>query len=380
MLRSFDVLVAGVGAMGAATCARLARSGIRVLGVEQFDVPHALGSSGGSTRLIRKAYFEHPDYVPLLERAYELWGELEQQTGRRLFHRSGLLYAGAPDGELISGILRAAAAHHLPIERVVDRPGPLRWPSHFEALFESDAGFLSCDRAIAAFVEDALRHGAEVHGRERILSWRRDGAGLAVETDRDRYRVGRLVLTAGAWAPRMLGGLRVPLVVTRQTVHWVWPRRPSAFEEGAFACWAVQDDAPGFRGLYYGFPLSSAAASAGPLGLKLGHHARGEEVDPDTLDRSPRPEDEAAIRTALAKFLPDADGALLASCVCLYTLTPDGHFVVDRHPEHEAVVMACGFSGHGFKFAPVIGQALAELSTNGRTDLPIGFLSLRRFG
>ncbi len=384
MTQSFDVIVAGVGAMGAATLSALARRGVRVLGIERFDVPHAFGSSGGQTRLIRKAYYEHPDYVPLLERSYVLWRELEARTRSSLLFETGLVYAGPPDGEVIAGVLRAARTHGLAVETMTPRDDssrmpPLRVPESFTTLFEPAGGFVLCERAIASFAQDALAHGAELHARERILNWEPDGDGVHVVTDRGAYRASRLVISAGAWAEHFLADLGIALRVTRQLVGWVQPQSLAAFAFGALPCFAIQDDTPGFDGLYYGFPALPSSVFAGPSGLKAGHHTLGAQVDPDTLDRTPLPREEASFRAGLTKFLPAANGPLLAAQVCMYTNSQDGHFVIDCHPKHEQVVFACGFSGHGFKFAPVIGEALADLALDVRSSLPIGFLSLARF-
>jgi sarcosine oxidase len=381
---SFDVIVVGVGAMGSATCHALARRGARVLGLERFDVPHAQGSSGGHTRLVRLAYYEHPDYVPLLRRAYELWDALGAEAGTQLLHRTGALYLGRPDGHLVAGSLQAARAHGLAHElldarAVADRCGPFRVPGHFAALYEPEAGFVLSERAIAAFAERALQRGAVLHGREPVRSWHADAQGVTVFTDRGTYHAGALVLTVGAWTSEHIRDLGIPLAVTRQALGWVWPRTPERFALGRFPCWAIEDDVAGFQGIYYGFPMLSGPALDMP-GLKVAHHAPGPVTEPDTLDRLPTATDEDDFRPALRKYLPDADGPVLSMRVCMYTMSPDQHFVIDRHPAHENVVIGCGFSGHGFKLAPTMGEALADLATERRTDLPVGFLGRARFG
>jgi len=382
---SYDVIVIGVGAMGSATCSALARRGHRVLGLERFDVPHALGSSGGQTRLIRLAYYEHPDYVPLLRRAYAAWDELAERSGVEVLHRTGALYLGPPDGRLIAGTLRSVAEHGVPCERVdrdeaARRFPQFRIPDAFGALFEPEAGFVLCERAISAFADEAMRAGARIQARERVVEWSAGSEGVRVRTDRGSYEGGELVITAGAWAPALMTDLGVELRVTRQVIGWVWPDDPASFELGAFPCWAVQDDAPGFEGIYYGFPLLPAAGFAGERGIKLGHHFLGRTAEPETLDRDPGPADEADFRPALERYLPGAAGsATLAAKVCMYTATPDEHFVVDRHPLHQRLTVGCGFTGHGFKFASVIGEALADLAIERSSDLPIGFLGLSRF-
>lgn len=377
-----DVIVAGVGAMGAATCHALARRGVRVLGLERFDIPHAWGSSGGHTRLVRLAYYEHPDYVPLLRRAYQGWDALGEAAGAPVLHRTGALYLGPPEGELIAGSLQAARMHGLAHELLDPAAARARWepfrvPQRFGALYEPDAGFVLCERAIAAMAEQAMRCGAELRGREPVRAWHVEGDGVRVVTDRATYHAGHLVLTSGAWTGALARDLGVSLTVTRQVLGWVWPRAPERFALGRFPCWAIQDDAPGFAGIYYGFPMMPGASEA--PGLKLAHHAPGPEADPDSVDRTPTAADEDDFRPALAKYLPDADGPLLSMRVCMYTMSPDHHFVIDRHPAHDRVTVGCGFSGHGFKLAPAMGAALADLALHGRSELPIDFLGLSRF-
>jgi monomeric sarcosine oxidase len=277
---SFDIIVVGVGAMGAATCHALARRGVRVLGLERFDVPHGLGSSGGQTRLVRLAYYEHPDYVPLLRRAYEMWDALAEEAGVPLLHRTGALYLGRPEGQLVGGSLQAARQHGLAHEvldaaAVEQRFGAFRVPEHFAVMYEPEAGFVLAERAVATFADRALRHGAELHGREPVRSWQADRTGVRVVTDRGTYQAGHVVFTAGAWTGPLVRQLGIPLTVTRQVVGWVWPRTPERFALGHFPCWAIEDDAPGFQGIYYGFPLMSGVPMESP-GIKArpGHASR----------------------------------------------------------------------------------------------------------
>lgn len=386
MSSSYDAIVIGLGVMGAAACAALARRGARVLGLEQHALGHGLGSSGGGTRLVRKAYFEHADYVPLLHRAYELWDELGERNGAALLHRTGLVCAGPPEGELVAGTLRAAALHALPIERVASAEARRRFPElalpeRFDVLFDPDGGFVAAESAVMALARDAERHGATLETGRRVSDIRATGDGFRVRVGDIEHACKRVVTTAGPWTSALLAktGPLVSLRVTRQVLGWVSPKEPERFALGRFPCWAVEDDAQGFAGLYYGFPIPTEAESHGPRGLKVAHHFPGEEADPDTVDREFHPADEAGFRAALERFVPSGRGPLLAGHVCLYTSSPDAHFIVDHHPAHKGWALACGFSGHGFKFAPVIGEALADLVLEGRTELPIGFLSLGRF-
>lgn len=376
MAERFDVIVVGVGAMGSSACYHLARRGARVLGLEQFDIPHARGSSHGFSRMIRTAYYEHPDYVPLLRRAYELWDELEGRSGQKLLHITGGLYLGPARGELISGSLAAAKAHGLEHETLDHAALARRFPQfnvplEFDGFYEPRAGFLRPEAVVAAQAEVALRLGADLRGHEPVVDWSSNGAGVEVRTPRGAYAADQIIFCGGAWTDRLIHDLGVKLAVTRQVMGWVWPRSPDAFRFGRFPVWAI-DNPDG--SLHYGFPMLGHNP-----GLKIAHHAPGHAVDPDTVIRDPVEGDEQSFRPAVARFLPEADGPTLGLRVCLYTNSPDHHFIVDRHPADDRVTLACGFSGHGFKFASVIGEALADLATEGRTALPAQFLGLRRF-
>ena len=377
----FDVIVIGVGGMGSAACYHLARRGVRVLGLEQFNIPHENGSSHGHTRMIRTAYYEHPDYVPLLRRSFQLWKQLEDEALTKILHVTGGLYLGKSDGQVIAGSLRSCETHGLSYEilqrhELASQYPQFHVPDDFVGLYEYQAGFLVPELAVSAHVDLAMRYGAEIHGNEPLLSWTSDGAGVTVTTTKQTYAADKLIFTAGAWTMKIIRDLGVPLIVTRQVMGWVQPNRRDYFQLGVLPVWAIDpplNDAPGT--LYYGFPLLPDHP-----GLKIAHHAPGPVADPETLDRTPRREDEQSFRPPLQKFLPDADGPLLSMKICMYTNSPDHHFIVDRHPRFERVSLACGFSGHGFKFCPVIGQSLADLAMYDRSDLPIGFLSLTRFG
>lgn len=378
-MHSYDVIVAGVGAMGGAAFDHLAGRGVRVLGIDPWGVAHGQGSSGGETRLIRKAYFEHPDYVPLLERAYHNWRALEQDSGQSLLHETGTLYLGPPDCDLISGSRRAAASHGLALETVDDwmlgeRFPLFRRPQGYEALFEPEAGFLLSGRAVRAQITRGIHHGADLISDERVLSWRAEPGSVTVTTERDTYTAGALVLASGAWSGRLLADLELTLDVTRQVLFWLQPAPALPFTLDHLPCWAVQrPDAPG---LFYGFPALPPALSDQP-GAKLAQHHPGRPQDPDAAREPPAAAERHALLAAVQDFLPDLHGPVTGSRTCLYTMSADGHFIVDRHPAHANVVLACGFSGHGFKFAPVIGEALADLVLDGATRLPIEFLGLR---
>lgn len=376
---SVDVIVAGLGAMGSAVLDHLSARGVRVLGIDPNGIGHGFGSSGGETRLIRKAYFEHPDYVPLLERAYQQWRALEDDTGARLLHPTGTLYLGLLERDLIAGSRRAAAIHGLDLETVSDedlarRFPQFRRPDGYQAAFEPEAGFLLSERAVRAHVGRALNRGAEVVIGERLQRWQAHAGSVDVVTERRRYRASTLVLALGSWTAALCPGLDLGLTVTRQPLFWVWPRRPREFALGRLPCWAIEHaEVPG---LLYGFPALPASFGATP-GVKLGHHHPGEAVTPDAPRRPAEVSELEPLLEVLRAFMPDLAGACTGATVCAYTNSPDGHFIIDRHPEHANVVLACGFSGHGFKFASVLGEALADLALAGASALPIGFLARR---
>jgi sarcosine oxidase len=376
MDNSYDVIVVGLGAMGSAACYHLAKRGARVLGLEKFDIPHAQGSSHGFSRAIRSSYHEHPDYVPLVTRAFSMWQELEAETEQKLMHVTGCLYLGPIDGEVVGGSLRSARKYNLPYE-LMDRAAlggrfpQFHVPDQFVGMLEQNAGFIHPEKAVAAHALQAMRRGAELHGREAVTGWTADGKGVTVTTARETYHGGQLLFSGGAWTDKLVRDLGVPLRVTRQVLAWFWPKNPDAFQLGRIPVWSI-DRLDGTT--HYGFPMM-----ADNPGFKIAHHNRGLLSDPDTVERSPLPGDEEDVREALRKNIPEGEGPLLALRICMYTNTPDLNFIVDRHPQHERVTLACGFSGHGFKFATVMGEVLADLTTAGQTAHPIGFLGLSRF-
>jgi sarcosine oxidase len=380
MSSTYDVIVIGAGAMGSSACFHLALRGARVLGLEQFGIPNSLGSSYGESRMIRLCYYEHPHYVPLLQRAYELWHELEGRSGQKLLHITGGLYMGQAGSEFINGTLRAATEYNLPHHRlssgeISKQFSQFQLPEDYSGVFEPNAGFLLPERVIATHAELALRHGGELRGHERVLEWKRDGSGFVVRTSASLYRSSSLVICGGAWSGQLLANLGIDLVVTRQVLGWVWPKAPDRFALGVLPVWAI-DHSDGTQ--HYGFPMLSGAQSSRP-GFKIAHHFHGPPTTADAIDRVPGPSDEDDFRPILQRFIPEADGPLLSMLVCMYTNTPDSHFIIDTHPQEQGVIIASGFSGHGFKFASVVGEILADLAISGRTQHPIEFLSLRRF-
>jgi sarcosine oxidase len=360
--------------MGGAALRALARRGAKVCGIERFGIAHDRGSSHGATRIIRKAYFEHPDYVPLLHRAYDLWDELEGATGADLLHRCGFLTCGAPDSETIQGLVRCYGAHDLPHERL--EPGDLRrrYPQlSLEGgqvgFLDSLGGYLRVEECVRCLVQEAVDAGAELALDEPVDSWtERDGQVVVASRSGERT-ASALVLTTGAWAAAELTGLGVAAEVWRKVVFWYPAAEPDRYRETIFPTFYVETD----YGHFYGFPAIDER------GIKVAEHVAVTPIDdPGAIERQLLPGDELPVRRFLAAVMPGVEPARTAHSVCLYTITPDRHFVVDRHPRHAAVVIGAGFSGHGFKFAPVIGEALADLALEGRSALPIGFLGLDR--
>ena len=370
-LERYDAIVVGVGGMGSAALFHLAQRGQRVLGVERFDVPHEYGSSHGITRIIRLAYYEHTAYVPLLRRAYELWRALEAAADEQLLRVTGAVDAGPG---IFEGSLRSCRDHDLPHEvmdggELARRYPGYRLPDDHDVLFQRDGGFLVPERCVVAHVQQAIAHGAAVHARERVLEWEDAGGAVCVRTDRGEYETEQLVITAGAWAADVA---RLPGLVQaeRQVLAWFQPHRPELFTSERFPVFNLQVD----EGHFYGFPAH------GIPGFKLGrYHHLGEHVDAETADREPRREDEAVLRSFTERYFPDAAGPTVALKVCLFENSPDEHFILDRHPESERVVVGAGFSGHGFKFCSVIGEILADLALDGATGHDIRFLRLSRF-
>jgi sarcosine oxidase len=380
-----SAIVLGLGAMGSSAAMHLASRWVRVIGLDRFDIPSTNGSSHGHSRMIRQCYYEHPDYVPLLRRAYALWRALERDCGRQFLRITGGLYMGRSEGPgaaLVPGSLRSATTHALPHDvltraALAQRYPQFHLPDDYSALYEPEAGLLVPEAVIAAQAAMALRQGAELRAHEPAVAWSSDGEEVVVTTARARYRAQRLVICAGAWASQVMGDLGVRVRATRQVLGWVWPKRPEWFEPGRLPVWAIEPEQGGGAGEWYGFPLMPEAP-----GFKVALHAPGREVSPGDAGAgalAPEPGDEATFRPVLQRFIPDADGPLLALRRCMYEVSPDSHFIIDRHPSWPNVLIAAGFSGHGFKFASVVGEILADLATEGATPHPIAFLGLRRF-
>jgi monomeric sarcosine oxidase len=375
-MRRFDVIVIGAGAMGTAAAAHLARRGASVLAVDRFPVGHARGSSHGQSRLIRLAYFEHPDYVPLLRRARDLWRNLEHDVDRPLLVESGLLTSGPAAGTVLAGTLRSARDHGLAVERLGSREAMARWPAFriaddWESVFEAEAGHLAVEACVRGHAEVALRNGGRIEADHDVRGWRIEAAGVVVETAKEEFTAARLVLCPGPWAGGLLHLPGIPFTVLRKSLFW-YAAAGGLTARDAAALPAFAFDT--LQGFFYGFPQLD------DRGLKVADHGGGQiATDPLSVDRRIDPGEQATIERWLDAHLPGVGRRRTAHEVCLYTMSPDGHFIVGLHPEHPQVAIAAGFSGHGFKFASVIGEILADLALEGRTRHPIGFLSPARF-
>jgi len=375
MSPTHDVAIVGLGAMGSAAARELSRRGLSVAGFDRFAPPHALGSSHGKSRIIREAYFEDPAYVPMVRHAWGLWEELERETGARLLMRTGGLMVGPPDGALVRGSLASAAAHDLPHETLdaagIRRRVPAFHPADGMAgVWEPNAGVLFPEAGIAALLASARRAGASIHPDEAVISWRADERGVEVRTARGTYSADRLVLASGAWMSSLLAGLALPLQVERVVLFWFEPAGDAAaFDPERFPIFILEHE----RDRYiYGFPRLDGQ-------VKIARHHEGEPVDPDRVRREVLPAEAESLRATFRRFLPAADGRLREQAVCMYTNTPDGHFVLGAHPQHPRVTVVSACSGHGFKFAPAIGGIVADLVTTGGTGWEIGLFSPARF-
>jgi sarcosine oxidase len=374
-MAQYDVVVCGLGAMGSAALYHLARRGKRVLGLDRFAAGHDRGSSHGETRIIRLAYFEHPSYVPLVRRAYELWRALEIEASRPLLHVTGIAEIGPPGGTLIEGTLAAARQHGIPHEllaapELMRRYPAFRLPPHYVGVVQPDGGFIGAEASVQAMLALAQRHGAEVRFGEPVQAIEPSiGKARVVTASGGAIEAGVAIVAAGAWTTSLPPTAKLPLRVTRQVMGWFAPIEPAQFKPGRFPVFLIESA----HGIHYGFPPHG-------VGLKVAkHHHRDESVDPDSYDRNVSAADETLIRAAVADHLPGANGALVAARTCLYTVAPDGDFIIDRLPGADSIIVASPCSGHGFKFAPAIGEVLADLATGLMPTLDISRFRIDRF-
>jgi sarcosine oxidase len=371
----YDAIVLGVGGVGSSVLSNLARRDLRVLGLDRFPPGHSQGSSHGQTRLIRQAYWELPSYVPLLKRAYTLWEELSERCGQKLYHEVGVLQVGSRSGQVLPGTLASAKLHGLEVEEIAATDLADRFPGFqcldsMAAVFERRAGYLRVEDCVQAYAAEAQQAGAELRIGEAVQEWSSRAGQIEVRTDRNTYTAKHLVITAGSWASQFLADLGIPLIVTRKPLYW--------FATSDLR-YQADHQAPGFiyetpLGNFYGFPAIDH------FGLKVAEHSGGAVVpDPLLVERAEDPVETSRVTDFLHAFLPGVSPQQTQFEVCLYTLSPDRNFLIDRHPEHHNVAFAAGLSGHGFKFASVLGEILSDLVLTGKTAVPVDFLSCDRF-
>lgn len=373
-MTSYDVGIVGLGAMGSMTALELARRGKRVLGFDRYRPPHRFGSSHGKSRIIREAYFEHPQYVPFVQRSYRQWSSLQRESGRTLLIPTGGLMIGPPAGVLVSGARRSAQEHGLEYEVLAAGEVRRRFPAftpaeHEVGLFEPRAGVLLPEAGIEAGLALAIDSGATLHFDEPVTGW--NGAEpICVTTARGSYEVARLIVAAGAWMAGGLSRTSLPLTVARQAMFWFDPvGSRSAVEPDRMPIFIWEWTAGRY---FYGFPDLGD-------GAKVAIHHEGEPTTPDAVGRETRSEEVELLRAVMAGRTPALNGALRDAAVCLYTNTPDGDFLIDRSPEDRRVILASPCSGHGFKFAPAIAEALADLALDREPVLDLSPFTLARF-
>jgi sarcosine oxidase len=373
-----DTIIVGLGAMGSAAAQSLAQRGQHVLGLDQFTPPHDRGSSHGGSRIIRQAYFESPDYIPLVLRAYELWHQLERETGTRLIHTTGGLVLGSRKGELVARTIASASEHNIPVDLLAPADLARRFPAFAPqpddlGVLEHRAGYLVPEDCVRAQLDAASRAGARLHVDEKVLSWSAESGHVEVRTSLATYTGRHLIITAGPWASEVLRSA-IPLRVTRQVTAWIQPHGGiDLFLPTRFPVFIAEDPGGGFPS--YGFP-----AIDGPSGgVKMAIHGSETQCSPESVDRSIQDSDIRQIIDKLKPRIPSIDGELVRAKTCLYTITSDEHFIIGPHPQVPSCTVACGFSGHGFKFAPVVGEILADLSTTGSTKYSVALFSPQRF-
>jgi sarcosine oxidase len=370
----FDVAVIGCGAMGSSVSYNLSKRGLKVLTLEQFGLNHGLGSSHGKTRIIRLAYYEDPRYVPLLRRAFEAWREVEAESGRSLLRMTGGLMIGRHDGGLVSGVLRSARVHQIPhrlmsASEVKAKFKAFSLGDSLSAVYEESAGILFPEECVRAFAELAGQSGADLRFSEPVTNWELARDKVEIETTKGSYYADRIVLCTGAWMGRLLGGL-VPLEIERQVLFWFSSEGQRIFAAGHMPVFILEESRDA---LFYGVPDVGH-------GVKIARTHGGRAVEPDGVGREVSAEDLRPVEAFMERRVPKLNRKPLDSATCLYTNTPDLNFAVGLHPQDSRVVVVSACSGHGFKFASVLGEVVTDLAVEGRTSFDVSFIGLERFG
>lgn len=375
MREKFDFIVVGVGGMGSATCYHLSKRGHNVLGLESSNVPNSLGSSHGETRIIRKGYFEGEHYVSILERAYELWEELEDESGQKLLHKTGLIAFGEKGTQLVDNTIESCKKNNfeheeLAAEELNERFPGYELPEDYKAVLEPEGGFLESEKCIMAHVIQAQKNGAEIHAQEKVENWESEEEGVKIETDRGSYRANKLVFAAGAWTPKLIASVSEYLQVDLHSLTWEQPERPQFYRSNNFPPFIADTE----EGQYYGFPHHERP------GFKYARFKPVEQkIDPETVERQPEISDAQRLSAFSKKNFKAAKGDVMAIERCLQTDTPDRDFIIDKLPDCENLVVGAGFSGHGFKMSSAIGEILADLAEKGETRFEIEEFRISRF-
>ena len=369
---TYDAIIIGLGAMGSAAAFHLANRGLRVIGIDRFRPPHTFGSSHGQTRIIREAYFEGPAYVPLVQQAYVLWDELEQHTGTRLFLKTGGLMLGRPESIVVSGARKSAEMHQLPHEILsvsdVQRRFPVLQPaSDMIAVWEPRAGILFPERCIAAHLQMAEQRGATLRFDEQVTRVELGESTVRVITNGEKLSASHVVLSCGSWLASLIPELHLSLVIERQIQFWFATTHPDMFQPQRCPIHLWEHARGKF---FYGFPDIGN-------GVKVAAHHEGAKVHPDRVDRDVAQDEIAAMKNTITPFLPFVDGRCVSSAVCMYTNTPDGHFLIDFHPHYRRAILVSPCSGHGFKFSSAIGSVVADLVTTGKTEFVLTLFRYR---
>lgn len=373
----YDVAIIGAGTMGMAAGAFLAQQEIKTVLIDAFDPPHSSGSHHGDTRLIRHAYGEGRQYVTLVKRAQQLWEELQQQTGRKIFEKTGIIGFGPKESPFLQETIVAAEKHDLPLEIMSGNEINERWPGfsvpdHFIGCFEKESGIIYSENAIRAYKEKAIEHGAHLVTNtpvQHIDPY--NEKGIKITTEHTTFYAKKIIVTAGAWAAKLLPDLNLPIQPTRKAVGWF--ESPSELYDAAnFPSFYAEDSGK----KYYGFPSLDGS------GIKIGRSDGGHAIEPGLLTQNfgLYDTDEGDLRQGLELYMPRANGSLKQGKTCLYTLSSDNDFIIDFHPENSQVIFACGFSGHGFKFGSVMGEVLSQMAVTGESEFDISIFSLKRFG
>jgi sarcosine oxidase len=375
-INEFDLIIVGMGSMGSAAAYHAAKSGLQVLGIDQYEVPHNRGSHSGQSRIVRMAYFEHPNYVPILKLAYQNWEHLKQETGESFFQKNGLLYMGNENDSLIKGVRKSADLYKLNIVETdhdqfkKDHPQFNLDHSNYKAILEPNAGYVLADRAILQYKKLALKEGAKILENTKMQNWYLEEGRVKLECEGQKFIAKKVIFTKGAWAKEDLIAVKKTLEITRQSFFYFDSDDEKTYSESQFPCWNFQDK--GDACLYYGFPNSTN-------GLKISYHKKGEQVNPNNTNLEVSPEEQEKILIIIDRLFPKANLQLRSQENCLYTNSKDGHFIIDYLPKtKKQIIIATGFSGHGFKFVPAIGELLVNMANEGKKPGILDFLKLAR--